>query len=279
MDGPGTACNELIKNRDLEEKSYYMEANQIIKKNQNYWNENADLWFGTTALPEYGVKFVTEDNLHLFGDVSGKRMLEVCCGSGHSLKYHADRNAGELWGVDLSQKQLDNAKRLLAENGYSANLICSPMEEELDIPKEYFDYVYSIYGIGWTTDLQGTFNKIASYLKKDGIFIFSWHHTLHYCVAWSCAERKDVIENDKLIFHKSYFDEDYFTMPVDGSEIILCNRKISTYVNALANAGFVIEQMIEQNDRKTMESLDITDDKTRKAKMIPISVCFKARKL
>lgn len=256
-----------------------MESNQIIKKNQDYWNENADLWFGTTALPEYGVKFVTEDDLHLFGDVSGKRMLEICCGSGHSLKYHADRNAGELWGVDLSKKQLDNAKRLLSENGYSAKLICSPMEAELDIPKEYFDFVYSIYGIGWTTDLQGTFNKIASYLKKDGIFIFSWHHTLYYCVAFSCEERREIIEKGKLVFHKSYFDEEYFTMPVDGSEIVLCNRKISTYVNALANAGFVIEQMIEQNDREAMESKDITDDKTIKAKMIPISVCFKARKL
>lgn len=255
-----------------------MDANQIIKKNQNYWNENADLWFGTTALPEYGVKFVTEDDLHLFGDVSGKRILEICCGSGHSLKYHADRNAGELWGVDLSQKQLDNAKRLLSENGYSAKLICSPMETELDIPKEYFDYVYSIYGIGWTTDLQGTFNKIASYLKKDGIFIFSWHHTLYYCVAFSCEERREIIENGKLVFHKSYFDEEYFTMPVDGSEIVLCNRKISTYVNALANAGFVIEQMIEQNVDDTIESAEITD-KTIKAKMIPISVCFKARKL
>ncbi len=255
-----------------------MESNQIIKKNQTYWNENADLWFGTTALPEYGVKFVTEDDLHLFGDVSGKRMLEICCGSGHSLKYHADRNAGELWGVDLSEKQLDNAKRLLSENGYSAKLICSPMEAELDIPKEYFNYVYSIYGIGWTTDLQGTFNKIASYLKKDGIFIFSWHHTLNYCVAWSCEERKEIIENNQLVFRKSYFDEDYFTMPVDGSEVILCNRKISTYINALANAGFVIEQMIEQNDKETMESTDI-NDKSRKAKMIPISVCFKARKL
>lgn len=256
-----------------------MDADHIIKKNQSYWNENADLWFGTTALPEYGVKFVTENDLHLFGDVSGKRMLEICCGSGHSLKYHADRKAGELWGVDLSQKQLDNARRLLSESGYSANLICSPMEAELDIPKEYFDYVYSIYGIGWTTDLQGTFNKIASYLKKDGIFIFSWHHTLNYCVAWSCEERRDVIENDRLVFHKSYFDEDYFTMPVDGSEIILCNRKISTYVNALAKAGFVIEQMIEQNSNEAMGSADITDEKTRKAKMIPISVCFKARKL
>ena len=255
-----------------------MDSNQIIKKNQHYWNENADLWFGTTALPEYGVKFVTEDDLHLFGDVSGKRMLEICCGSGHSLKYHADRKAGELWGVDLSQKQLDNANRLLSENGYSAKLICSPMEAELDIPKEYFDYVYSIYGIGWTTDLQGTFNKIASYLKKDGIFIFSWHHTLYYCVAFSREERKEIIENGKLVFHKSYFDEEYFTMPVDGSEIVLCNRKISTYVNALANAGFVIEQMIEQNVDDTMESAEITE-KTLKAKMLPISVCFKARKL
>lgn len=77
-----------------------MQKEEIIKTNKTYWNENADLWFGTTALPTYGVKFVTEDDLHLFGDVSGKKMLEICCGSGHSLKYHADRNAAELWGVE-----------------------------------------------------------------------------------------------------------------------------------------------------------------------------------
>lgn len=256
-----------------------MNRDDILSVNKAYWNTYADLWFGTTALPTYGVKFVTEDDLHLFGDVSGKKLLEICCGSGHSLKYHADRNAAELWGMDISQKQLDNAKAYLESFGYSAKLICSPMEADLDIPLSYFDYVYSIYGIGWTTDLQGTFNKIASYLKKDGIFIFSWHHTLNYCVAWSCSERKDVIEDDKLYFTKSYFDESYFTMPVDGSEIILCNRKMSTYINALAKAGFAIEQMIEQNDKKTMESTDDLSDKTRKAKMIPISFCIKARKL
>lgn len=252
-----------------------MNGGQIIEKNKDYWNSHADLWFGTTALPQYGVKFVTEDDLHLFGDVSEKKMLEICCGSGHSLKYHADRNAGELWGVDLSQKQLDNAKAYLAENGYNAKLICSPMEAELEVPKDYFDFVYSIYGIGWTTDLQGTFDKIASYLKKDGIFIFSWHHTLNYCVAWSCEERKERIEDGKLVFHKSYFDESYFRMPVHDGEIVLCNRKISTYVNALAKAGFVIEQMIEQNDKGVLSAS--SDD--LKAKMVPISVCFKARKL
>lgn len=256
-----------------------MEKYSIIKTNKTYWDTNADAWFGTTALPTYGVKFVTEDDLHLFGDVAGKKMLEICCGSGHSLKYHADRNAGELWGVDLSNRQIENAKAYLREHGYTAKFICSPMEAELDIPTDYFDFVYSIYGIGWTTDLQGTFKKIASYLKKDGIFIFSWHHTLYYCVARSCDLAHNVIENNKLIFSRSYFDESYFTMPVDGNEIILCNRKISTYINALAQAGFCVEQMIEQTDNETMESVEIDSDKTKKAKMLPISVCFKARKL
>ena len=260
-----------------------MDSEHIIDINRDYWNENADLWFGTTALPEYGVKFVTENDLHFFADVKGKKVLEICCGSGHSLKYLADRGAGELWGVDFSEKQLENAKRLLSENmpkthGASARLICSAMEDINGIPENYFDYVYSIYGIGWTTDLQGTFGRIASYLKKDGIFIFSWHHTLNYCVAWSCEERREVIEDGKLIFNKSYFDEDYFKMPVDGGEIVLCNRKISTYVNALAKAGFVIEQMIEQNDPALINSED-PNDRDRKAKMLPISMCFKARKL
>ena len=252
---------------------------EIIESNKKYWNEHADLWFGTTALPEYGVCFPTEDDLHLFGDVSGKSMLEICCGSGHSLLYNAKKGAGELWGVDISQAQLDNASKLLSDNGRSAKLLCAKMEDELDVPKGYFDYVYSIYGIGWTTDLQGTFDKIASYLKKDGIFIFSWHHTLNYCIAWSCDERKDVFEDGKFVMSKSYFDESYFKMPVHDSEIILCNRKMSTYINALAKAGFVIEQLVEDSSREAMESENDPDPKMRKAKMLPISFCIKAKKL
>ena len=256
-----------------------MLKDEIIEKNKNYWNDHADLWYGTTALPQYGVRFPTEEDLHLFGDLHGKKMLEICCGSGHSLVYNADRGAKELWGIDISQKQLDNASKLLSGYGYSANLICSQMEDELNVPKEYFDYVYSIYGIGWTTDLQGTFDKIASYLKKDGIFIFSWHHTLNYCIAWSCDERREIFDNDNLIMTKSYFDEEYFKMPVHDSEIILCNRKLSTYVNALANSGFVIERLVEESDKASLQAEGELDPKTRKAKMLPLSFCIKARKL
>ena len=53
---------------------------QIIEKNKKYWDDHADLWFGTTALPKYGVKFATEDDLHFFSEVEGKKVLEISCG-------------------------------------------------------------------------------------------------------------------------------------------------------------------------------------------------------
>ena len=252
---------------------------KIIEKNKRYWNDHADLWFGTTALPKYGVRFVTEDDLHFFSDVEGKKVLELCCGSGHSLKYLVDKGAGELWGLDLSQKQLDNAKNLLSDSGICPKLICAPMEADSDIPEDYFDYVFSIYGIGWTTDLAGTFKKVASYLKKDGIFIFSWGHPLHYCVAKSYETGEDEVIDGKLVFSRSYFDESYLKMPVHDTDVTFANRKISTYVNALYDAGFIIERMVEQTDEKSLSDTEDDSPKAQKAKMVPLSMCFKCRKL
>ena len=252
---------------------------KIIEKNKRYWNDHADLWFGATALPKYGVRFVTEDDLHFFSDVEGKKVLELCCGSGHSLKYLADKGAGELWGLDLSQKQLDNAKQMLSGSGCNPKLICAPMEADSGIPEDYFDYVFSIYGIGWTTDLAGTFKKVASYLKKDGIFIFSWGHPLHYCVAKSYETGEDEVIDGKLVFSRSYFDESYFKMPVHATDVTFANSKISTYVNALYDAGFIIERMVEQTDEKSLSDTEDDSPKAQKAKMVPLSMCFKCRKL
>lgn len=67
-------------------------------------------------------------------------------------------------------------------------------------------------------------------------------------------------------------------MPVDGTEIILRNRKISTYINALAKAGFLLERMVEETSREALEKTP-EGFKARKAHMLPISVVFRGRKL
>ena len=110
--------------------------------------------------------------------------------------------------------------------------------------------------------------RIASYLKKGGVFIFSWSHPIHKCV---------VAENNMLAFKKCYFDESWYSVSLDEGSLTLSDRKLSTYVNALAKAGFVIEQMIEQSDDEIMQ--DDSSDFAKKAKMLPVTFVIKARKL
>lgn len=246
-----------------------MDKHSIYKTNSFYWDTKGNDFLEAIVLPFYGA-FVSEDRCQLFGDVSGKKMLEIGCGNGQSLQYQGERKASELWGIDISEKQIEKAKQHLMECSLSAKFICSPMEEECGIPVDYFDFVYSIYAIGWTTDLEGTFCRIAAYLKKDGVFIFSWSHPIHKCV---------VEDNNMLVFKKCYFDESWYSVPLDEGMLTLSDRKLSTYVNALAKAGFIIEQMIEQSDDDIIQSCDDNRDFVQKAMMLPVTFVVKARKL
>lgn len=247
-----------------------MDFNSIHQINKKYWNENGNNFLEAIVLPLYGGNTLTESELNLFGDVAGKKLLDIGCGSGGSLQYHGNNGASELWGVDISENQLKKAENTLSEGGFSAKLFCGKMESNLEIPLNYFDFVYSIYAIGWTTDLQGTFDKIASYLKRGGVFVFSWSHHIHMCVE---------LENDKVYFKNSYFDETWSERELDGKKAVLCSRMTSTYVNALARAGFVIEQMVEQTNQDTLSLTGELDAWTKRSQIIPVTVIFKARKL
>jgi len=248
-----------------------MNKYSVHETNSFYWDTKGNDCLGAIVLPFYGA-FVSEEKCQLFGDVSGKKMLEIGCGNGQSLQYHGERNASELWGIDLSEKQIEKAKQLLTACGFSANLIRSPMEEECGIPEDYFDFVYSIYAIGWTTDLEGTFCRIASYLKKDGVFIFSWSHPIHKCV---------VEENNRFVFNKRYFDESWYSVSPDfcQGDLTLSDRKLSSYINALAKTGFIIEQMIEETDSDIIQLQDENNNFVKRAKMFPVTFVIKARKL
>lgn len=247
--------------------------NDILSQNKQSWDAIADDWFGTTALPIYGCLMPTENELHLFGDIDGKKVLDIGCGSGHSLKWCGDNGAVDLWGLDMSTKQIGNANKFLRDCGYAPKLFNAPMESDCGLPQNYFDIVYSIYAIGWTVDLQTTFRRISSYMKKDGIFIFSWDHPLMHCVD---------VQDDKLIFEGSYFDEGLFTFEKGGQPVSLYNRRMSTYINALAKAGFAVEQVVEETNKETLErdcEFSSRYYASCKAKKFPLSFVIKVRKL
>jgi len=232
----------------------------------------ADSWFGSTALPTYGCFVPTEDELHLFPALNNAAVLDLGCGSGHSLKWCADKGARELWGVDLSSRQLENARKYLAECGYTAALVNAPMENA-DLPENRFDAAYSIYAIGWTTDLDAVCAAVHKALKKGGAFIFSWDHPLMSCVD---------IEDDRLIFTGNATCDEEFSYIQRGQPVTVQNRRLSTYVNALAKAGFKIERIVEETAGSVTEAPAEFSSKFYspwKAKYFPLSFIIKAVKV
>lgn len=244
-----------------------MNVYEAHKINTEFWSTIGSELLGTIALPSWGSYFPSENRLHLLGDLSDKRVLEIGCGNGQSLKYAADLGASDLWGLDISANQIEHTKDFLKAQGIHAKLICSPMENECELPTNYFDLVYSVYGIGWTTNLDKTFNHIHSYLKKNGIFIFGWSHPIHKCVS---------VENGKLVFSNSYFNEEWYRTNMNDKEIMMSNRMLSTYINTLTRNGFVIEKLIEETDREKAMAAD--NDFARKSLMLPTVFVIKAIK-
>lgn len=247
---------------------------EIVKQNKKSWNTVADHFNGIDALPSFGPFSQTDIELNLFDSIKGKKVLDIGCGSGHSLAYMKEKDAAELWGVDFSERQIDIAQETL--KGLKANLHCAAMEEDIGLPKSYFDIVYSIYAIGWTLDLESTFKLIHSYLKPDGYFIFSWDHPL-YAHLHS--------ENGILSLKDSYQDEGmtrYEKFKGEDAPVSIPNRKFSTYLNALVQAGFLIEEVVETDVPHHLKNIE-TEVSDRyyslyKAQRFPTSMIIKARK-
>ena len=86
------------------------DSERALAINRAGWDRVAPIFHGGTALPEYGPLAPTEDMLRLLELTPDFRALELGCGSGHSLRYLAERRGRvftrpallrEVWGYDF----------------------------------------------------------------------------------------------------------------------------------------------------------------------------------
>ena len=255
-----------------------LDRNKIVDINHKGWNQVAPLFYGGTALPTYGPLAQSEDDLHLIPDLHEGKVLEIGCGSGHSLAYLWEhRHVQELWGLDLSEEQIRFTKEHLGGKNIPVNLFVSSMDENPGLPQGYFDLVISIYSLGWTPDLPRTLELIHAYLKPSGIFLFSWEHPVYRCLSYNK-------ELGKYIFEDSYQEEGPVIDPSwKGVEIVINSRKFSTYLHAIIQSGFQLEQIIESEPNESLaREQDLAPEKwysLPRAKMMPTTFIVKAKKI
>lgn len=217
-----------------------MDNNNFIEMNKNGWNNliKSNKPFSNTILPEYGPFLKrNEEEIKLIDNVSGAKVLDLGCGEGESLQYLYNKGAKEIWGIDISDEQIRKAQSRFPQ--FKSNFIVSPMENEVRIPDDYFDYIISIFSIGYTSDLLKTLKNAYKYLNKNGSIIISWTHPFYYCL--------DIVD-DKVIVKKSYFDEnsEVITKGPDKVNLAQKNLMISTIINIANEAGFYVDTLLEE---------------------------------
>lgn len=213
----------------------------ILRQNKEAWNQAAKYFYGGGALPIWGALSEEVDNPGLIGEISGKVFLEIACGSGHSINYLIKNGVEKVYGLDFSETQINFASELnkeALESGKVA-LFHSRMEEKVDISPEAIDIAFSIYGVGWTQDLEVTLSNIYSYLKPGGMFITSFENPLF---------TRSVLNKDDNTFklegspYEDYVKElqDWF----GGNATVIC-RLPQTWIRTAKKAGFNLEDYFE----------------------------------
>src|SRR5688572_17755257 len=106
----------------------------------------------SSNLPFWGPYGVGPE-LNLLPKTRGLSFIELCCGSGRSLKYLLDKGARFVTGVDSSGAQIElTQQKLEIYDDDRYELFCCPMEEQIALARIH-DIAISIYGLGWAYDV------------------------------------------------------------------------------------------------------------------------------
>ena len=176
-------------------------------------------------------------------DIRGKAVLDIGCGMGQHAKQYADMGAESVLGIDLSEKMLAYA----GEHNSAGNITYQRMAmEDIETISRSFDLVTSSLVFDYVEDFAGLMRKIHKLMKEDAKFVFSMSHPI--VTAWDGAyDRYTRTETGERLYAnlRNYCVEGLRKVDwvVNGYECY--HRTVSSLINALIGAGFMIEECQE----------------------------------
>jgi SAM-dependent methyltransferase len=181
----------------------------------------------------WGTSQIPESELNVLGDVAGKEILEFGCGAAQWSIALAQRGARPT-GLDLSERQLEHARRLMAEAKVDFPLVHASAES-VPLPDASFDIVFCDHGAMSFADPYRTVPEAARLLRPGGLFAFN-HHSAFDTVCWPLGadQVSDRLANDYFGMHR--FD--------DGEEVFF-QLPYGEWIRLFRANGFVVEDLIE----------------------------------
>ena len=265
---------------------------EIAEKIVKGWDKLAEAYQRNTRIStndvHYGPLAYGENRLRLLGDPRGKRTLEIGCGGGQNTIALARRGA-EAFGIDPSRKQIEFARRLATECDVEATFAVAPAEDLSMFKNECFDIALSSHAFGYVGDFKKACREACRVLKQSGLFVLCIGNPFYHILLYNMSEDKEEGIDDDYLSYPSVERWDWTyegepSVPMLGHE-----RTLSQTINPLLDAGFVLEQMVEQGvedvphmSEKEKPSIPYlcrwSESEFRLARKIPYSIILRLRK-
>lgn len=185
--------------------------------------------------------------MELLGDVNGKLVLDLGCGSGEYALAFA-RKGASVTGLDISGKCLELVREKAAKENADIELVQGSISSPGLLEGRQFDLVFSSTTMHYVEDIAGVFVHVDKLLKKEGVFLLSVVHPF-YTATYPLSDYKNV---DKYAtFGLRYFSHNvrkYVPPWAKYSTVDHCisyHHTVEEYFNALTGAGFTIESLVE----------------------------------
>jgi len=248
-------------------------------ENRDLWDAWSDqfqaLWNADTAtgdlppapfpLPEDGPDETWQADV--LPEIEGADFVELGCGGGQATVGAARAGVDAAVGVDFSTEQLRHAERLGEFYGVDAAFVVGDVTA-VPLADDAFDVAFSGWVYFMVEDLASCLAEARRVLREDGLLVFDVPHPFY-----------ELFDPDSRELERSYHasgprrnvvDEDY------DADMVVFDRKVSELHNALVDAGFTVERIIEEgsDDPEDYDDDPLESNQPDLMAMVPRSLRF-----
>jgi SAM-dependent methyltransferase len=217
-----------------------MPASEQALRNREHWDRQADEYQAIHG-PQldvddliWGSWSIPESEVGALGEIAGHDILELGCGAARWSIELVRRRARPV-GLDNSARQLEHARGLMAEAGVEFPLFHASAEE-IPLPDESFDLVFSDHGALSWADPHVVVPEVARVLRQGGTLAFNVSSPL---LAICYDEEADRLDTR---LHRSYFE---LRTAAEGDGAVTYELNDGDWIRLLRSSGFENERLIE----------------------------------
>jgi len=176
--------------------------------------------------------------LSLLPPVAELHVLDAGCGSGWYAEYLVEHGA-TVTAVDVSPKMVTLTRARL---GGRAQVLRADLGQALDcLDDATFDLILCSLAMHYLKDWQAVFGEFHRVLKGSGVLLFSTHHPFM---------------DFQLFQTESYFATELLEDEWSTGKVHYYRRPLTAMTNALAEARFVVERILEPQPTDEFREVD-----------------------